>query len=395
VTVGNNKRRRTVILSADVKDDDRLLGGDEAETLKVLSAHYDVTTNLIQQHHGRLLDSPADNILAEFAGAIDAVQGAVAIQKMLKARNAQLPENRKMEFHIGINLGDVIADSDRLYGDSVNIAVRLESLAAPGGICISKTVYDQVEDKLPFGYEYLGEKTVKNASKPLAAYSVLIDTGELPHESGRQEKTGQTEKLKQMGDIFGKAHQRRKNRSKTRFYRQLRSFLIVNSFLFIINIITYRGYWWIIWPVLGWGLVILLRLKRTGFTTSDKHTILETQALLQTSQPQISDKDPRQIIIQVEPKEKGDSQADTVNVKVPVQALKAGVKLSSFLPDHAKDWVAEALQTKGFDFDTFLKSEEIDLFVASLTGLNVVFEKDDAEVTIYLVSNIETTSSEM
>jgi class 3 adenylate cyclase len=87
VTVGNNKRRRTVILSADVKDDDRLLGGDEAETLKVLTAHYDVTTTLIQQHHGRLLDSAGDNILAEFAGAVDAVQGAVAIQKLLATRN--------------------------------------------------------------------------------------------------------------------------------------------------------------------------------------------------------------------------------------------------------------------------------------------------------------------
>ena len=190
--------------------------------------------------------------------------------------------------------------------------------------------------------------------------------------------------------LFGKAHQRRKKRSKARFYRQLRNFLIVNSVLFIINIITYRGYWWVIWPVLGWGLVILLRLKRTGFTTSDKHTIFDPQALLLESQPPISQKDLKQIIIQVEPKDKENSLADTVNVKVPVQALKAGVKLSSFLPDHAKDRVAEALQTKGFDFDTLLKSEEIDLFVASLTGLNVVVETDDAKITIYLESNMET-----
>jgi adenylate cyclase len=383
VNVEKSRRRRAVILSADVKDDGRLLWDDEAQTLKVLTAHYDVTTTLIQHHHGRLLDSPGDNILAEFASVVDAVQGAVAIQKTLKARNAQLPENRKMEFHIGINLGEVIADSNRLYGDSVNITVRLENLAEPGGICISKTVYDQIEDKLPFGYEYLGEKTVKNASKPIAAYSVLIDTEELPHEKRREEKAEQTEKLEQMGDIFGKAHQRRKNRSKTRLYRQLRYFLILNSFLFIINIITYRGYWWIIWPVLGWGVLILWRLKRTGFTASDKNAILETQALLQASQPQTSKKDlKRHIIIQFEPKEKENSQADTVNIKVPVQVLKAGVKLSSFLPDHAKDRVAEALQTKGFDINTLLKSEEIDLFVASLSGLNVVVEKDDAKVII-------------
>jgi hypothetical protein len=291
-----------------------------------------------------------------------------------------------MEFHIGINLGDVIADSDRLYGDSVNIAVRLKNLAESGGICISETVYDQIEDKLPFGYEYLGEKTVKDASKPLAAYRVLIDTEELTHKSGHEEKTGQTEKLEQMGDIFSEVHQRRKKRSKTRFYRQLRNFLIVNSGLFIINIITYRGYWWVIWPVLGWGLLILLRLKRTGFPASDKPSLVGNQALPHTFQPQAPEKDPRQIIIQIEPKDQENSQEDTVHVKVPVQVLKTGVKLSSFLPDHVKDRVTEALQTKGFDFDTLLKSEEIDLFLASLTGLNVVVEKDDTKVTI----NIET-----
>ena len=393
MSVGDNKRRRAVILSADVKDDGRFVEGDEAETLKVLSAHYDVTASLIQQHQGRLLDAEGDNILAEFADAVDAVQGAVAIQKMLRIRNTQLPENRRMEFHIGINQGDVIADSDRLYGDSVNIAVGLESLAAPGGICISKTVYDQIKDKLPFGFEYLGEKIVKNTSKPIAGYSVRMDSEELPQASGHRDKAGQSEKLEQMGDFLGAAQQRRKKHPKARLYRQLRNFLIVNSFLFIINIITYRGYWWIIWPVLGWGLVILLRLKRTGFKTSDKHAIPAPQALPQSSQLPTPEKDPRQIIIQVEAKVKENSQTDSIHVKVPVQVLKAGVRLASFIPDHAKDWVAEALRTKGFDFDTLLKSEEIDLLVASLSGLNVVFEKDDIKVTLYLESNIETTSS--
>ncbi len=394
MTVENNKRRRAVILSADVKDDGRLLGGDETETLKVLTACYDVTTNLIQQHYGRLVVSPGDNILAEFATAVDAVQGAVAIQKTLRARNAQLSENLTLAFHIGINLGDVIADSDRLYGDSVNIATRLEGLAEPGGICISKTVYDQIEDKLPFEYADLDEKIVKTASKPLTAYSVLIDSPESPHKNWRQEKAEQTEKLEQMGDIFGEVHRRRKNQSKTLLYRQLRNFLIVNSGLFIINIITYRGYWWIIWPALGWSLLILLRLKRTGFTLSDKHAALETKALLQTFQSPPPDRDPRQIIIQFEPEEKENGQTGAVTIKVPIQVLKAGVKFSSFLPDHTKDRVTEALQTRGFDLDSLQSREDIDIFVAALSGLKVVVEKQDARVTLYLDSKSEATPSD-
>ncbi len=106
---------------------------------------------------------------------VDAVQGAVAIQKEIKARNDQLPETRRMVFRIGINLGDIIVEADRIYGDGVNIAARLEGMADPGGICISRTAYDQIEDKLPLGYEYLGEKTIKNVVKPVQAYRVLLE----------------------------------------------------------------------------------------------------------------------------------------------------------------------------------------------------------------------------
>ena len=116
------------------------------------------------------MDSPGDNLLAEFASVVDAVQCAVAVQKELQARNAELPENRRMLFRIGVNLGDVIEEGDRIYGDGVNIAARLESIADPGGICVSKTAFDQIETKLPFGYAYLGEQTVKNITKPVGAY---------------------------------------------------------------------------------------------------------------------------------------------------------------------------------------------------------------------------------
>ena len=113
-------------------------------------------------------------MLAEFGSVVDAVQCAVAIQKELQARNADLPENRRMQFRIGINLGDVIEEQDRIYGDGVNIAARLETLADPGGICISKTAFDHIESKLPLGYQFLGEQTVKNIAKPIGAYRVMM-----------------------------------------------------------------------------------------------------------------------------------------------------------------------------------------------------------------------------
>jgi class 3 adenylate cyclase len=169
------KRRLAAIFSADVRDYSRLMRDDETATIRTLNVYRALLTTLVQQHHGRVVDSPGDNLLAEFASVVDAVQAATAIQKELKARNAKLPKNRKMEFRIGINLGDIIVEGDRIYGDGVNIAARLEGLADPGGICISRTAYDQIEDKLPLGYEYLGEKTVKNIPKPIRAYRVLIE----------------------------------------------------------------------------------------------------------------------------------------------------------------------------------------------------------------------------
>ena len=376
------RRKLTAILSADVKDDGRLLGGDEAEILKVLTAHNDVTTTLIQQHRGRLLDSLGGNILAEFASAVDAAQAAVAIQKRLKARNARLPGNHKMEFHIGINLGDVIADSNRLYGDNVNIAVRLGSLAEPGGICISKTVYDQIEDKLAFGYEYLSEKTAKNASTPLPAYTILVEPAEATPQEEPLLKSEQLDELKQIEDIFIQARTRRKNRFKARFKRRLRNYLIFNAILFLINLMTYPGYWWFIWPALGWGLLILMGWKKTAYSTSDKKAGLEMETLLPISHTPTSGSQATFLRIRVEQTDGEGKKEETVNIKVPLKALKAGVKLSSFLPGHAKDLVAETLQTRGFDFDTVIKSEEIDIFVASHSDLIIVVEKDDAKTTI-------------
>ena len=184
------KRKLSSILSADVKDYSGLMRNDEASTVRTLNDYRELMTELIAQHHGRVVDSPGDNVLAEFASVVDSVQAAVSIQKELKTRNAELPANRKMKFRIGINLGDIIEERGRIYGDGVNIAARLESLAEPGGICISRTAYDQIEDKLPLGYEYLGEKAVKNMPKPIRAYKVLVEPEDFAHKLKRWTKEG-------------------------------------------------------------------------------------------------------------------------------------------------------------------------------------------------------------
>jgi adenylate cyclase len=169
------KRKLAAILSADVKGYSRLMGEDEKGTVRTLNAYKEVMSGLIQHHRGRVVDAPGDNVLAEFASVVDAVECAVEIQKDLKVRNGELPENRKMEFRIGVNLGDVIEDEEQILGDGVNIAARLESLSEAGGICISGTAYDQVENKLSLGYEYLGEQSVKNITKPVRVYRVLME----------------------------------------------------------------------------------------------------------------------------------------------------------------------------------------------------------------------------
>jgi len=171
------ERKLTAILSADVKGYSRLMGEDEEATIRTLTAYREEMAAIIQQHRGRVVDSPGDNLLAEFASAVDAVQGAVAIQKELKTRNAELPANRQMEYRIGINVGDIVVEGERIYGDGVNIAARLESLAEGGGINISGTVYDQIANKLALGYTYEGEQQVKNIAKPVRVYKVELEPG--------------------------------------------------------------------------------------------------------------------------------------------------------------------------------------------------------------------------
>jgi len=175
------KRKLAAILSADVIGYSRLMRNDEEATVRDIAAHRVLISDIIQQHHGRVVDSPGDNILAEFASVVDAVNGAIKIQAEIKRSNADSPADRRMEFRIGINLGDVIEEEERIYGDGVNIAARVEGLASPGGIAISGTVYEHIKDKLSLGYRYLGEQDVKNIPEPVRVYRLLTE----PADAGK------------------------------------------------------------------------------------------------------------------------------------------------------------------------------------------------------------------
>jgi adenylate cyclase len=167
------KRKLAAILSADVEGYSRLMDDDEETTVRTLTAYRTAIADLVQQFRGRIVDTPGDNILADFTSVVDAVNCAVEIQRELAERNAELSYNRQMQFRIGINLGDVIEEDGRIYGDGVNIAARVESLSEAGGICISGRAHDQVENKLGLEYEDLGKHQVKNIARPIQVYRVL------------------------------------------------------------------------------------------------------------------------------------------------------------------------------------------------------------------------------
>ncbi|MDJ0624277.1 MAG: adenylate/guanylate cyclase domain-containing protein [Desulfocapsaceae bacterium] len=169
-------RKLRAILSADVKGYSRLMSDDESYTIRTLKEYRNIMTGIIGEYSGRVVDAPGDNLLAEFSSIVNAVQSAVEIQKILKQKNTDIPNDKKLEFRIGVNIGDVVQDGGSLYGEGVNIAARIEGLADPGGICISRGAYDHVRNKLKLGYEYIGEHVVKNIKDPVRVYKVLTDT---------------------------------------------------------------------------------------------------------------------------------------------------------------------------------------------------------------------------
>ena len=172
------QRKLAAILSADVVGYSKLMADDERATVNTLKEYRVAIARVVERHRGRVVNAPGDNVLAEFASAVEAVQSASEIQKVLEGRNLELPDQRRMEFRIGVNLGDVIEEDDgTIYGEGVNIAARMEALAEAGGICISNKVHEEVEGKLDFGFDFLGEQQVKNIDKPVRIYRVRAEQG--------------------------------------------------------------------------------------------------------------------------------------------------------------------------------------------------------------------------
>src|SRR5215510_8086260 len=168
---------------------------DEVGTLRILQAHREQLTRLVCEHRGRVVDSPGDNLLAEFPSALDAVRSAVEIQRALEASNAELPIDRRMEFRIGVHLGDVMVDGDRIYGDGINIAARIERLAEPGAVCVSAPVWDQVRNKLGLPAADLGDQALKNIRKPVREYQVHLTGKPTRPDAARREPEPVTGRL--------------------------------------------------------------------------------------------------------------------------------------------------------------------------------------------------------
>ena len=184
-------RRLAAILAADVAGYSRLMGVDEEGTHERLKAHLrDLVDPKIKEHRGRVVKNTGDGLLAEFSSVVDAVRCAVEIQRGMAEREPEVPDERRISFRIGVNLGDVIVEETDIFGDGVNVAARLEGLAEPGGICVSRVVRDQIRDKLPYTFEELGEQSVKNIARPVRVYALRPETiAELPASSGPPAKT--------------------------------------------------------------------------------------------------------------------------------------------------------------------------------------------------------------
>ena len=178
------ERRLAAILAADIAGYSRLMGDDETATVHALKGHQAVVLPLVGRHGGRVIDTAGDGILAEFPSVIGAAECALAIQAVMSARNEEVPEARRMRFRIGINLGDVIHDADRIYGDGINVAARLQEIAAPGGICISRQVFDQVSHLLAADFKPLGPRTLKNIARPIDVFAVAPAAGNTVQPGG-------------------------------------------------------------------------------------------------------------------------------------------------------------------------------------------------------------------
>lgn len=238
------RRKLTTVFCADVQGYSALVERDEVGTVTRLKQYRDIMVDLIGRHHGRLINTWGDGLVAEFGSPVEAVFCAVETQRRLATRNAEEPLAPPMQFRIGINLGDVIIEGTDIYGEGVNIAARLESLAEAGGICISGAVFEQVRKKLDIGFDFLGDREIKNSAEPVSAYRVLLGGAE----------AGVATPYRVPPPVADDAEV-----AFAKWRRFAWRFAVIAAFLMIVNLITSPGYFWFIWPWLGMGLVLMLR----------------------------------------------------------------------------------------------------------------------------------------
>jgi len=253
--MSETSRKLTTIFCADVQDYTRLMGKDEEGTLATLRRYRDAMTRLIEAHGGRVINTWGDGVFAEFPSVVEAVRAAIDVQNELAGYNAAMDTERQMLFRIGLNLGDVIADGNDLYGDGVNIAARLQSRAAAGGIVISNTVYDQVRNKVAVGFDFLGQLEVKNIEGGVPSYAVRVGGVQVVDTSVDDRARPQPVRMPE---------DTTKEPVLLDWRRSYGALFVVAVGLAALNALTWHGEFWAKWPILALTWVGALRFARSN-----------------------------------------------------------------------------------------------------------------------------------
>lgn len=263
MTETNIERKLTTVLCADVAGYTRLMDTDEVTTLARLSDYRDTFTGFIARHRGTIVNTAGDSVLAEFPSVVEAVQCALEVQRELGARNDDLADDQRMDFRIGVNLGDVMVKNGDLFGEGVNIANRLQQIAAPGGICISGPVYDQVHNKISIGIQFLGLKTVKNIAEEVPVYRLETGVERTTAGASAENVSLATPSRNAETDPAAVDDRARKEVARLKkFYRHLSWYAVINGALFILNIVTSPDYWWWLWVAFGTGIPVAFHALR-------------------------------------------------------------------------------------------------------------------------------------
>ena len=269
------KRRLAAVMCADVAHYARLMEVDEDGTLDRLKSYREIMSQLAERHNGRIVNTWGDAVIIEFSSVVEAVQCSVEIQTELSLRNADLPEARKMEFRIGLNIGDLMVEGDDIYGDGVNVAARLQELAPRGGILLSQSVYDQVRSKLALGFEPLGLQHIKNVSEPVVTYAVRLGGRNAPEDdltgAEREDRSPGTTRAHTDNGAGGPAGDRdaavlangfeQAHAWLMRQPRIVRRCVFIIGFFFLLNLLTSGlSPLWFVWPSLPFFAAMMWHL---------------------------------------------------------------------------------------------------------------------------------------